>query len=65
MSKLNEKLCLICNHPPCPYCLNWCDIISNQDKENGPDICCDGLCVYKEELNDENNSTRLRQPSKP
>ena len=33
--------CLRCGHEPCPFCKDWCDVVSNDG-----DLCCDGQCVY-------------------
>jgi len=33
--------CMKCEHRPCPFCLDWCDHITEDDE-----LCCDGQCVY-------------------
>lgn len=32
--------CKNCGHPPCEFCGNWCDRITDDG------LCCDGSCEY-------------------
>lgn len=51
------KICKICGHQACPYCLDWCDVVLFSKEDEGfhpPDLeeddypypCCDGKCTY-------------------
>jgi len=43
-----KRVCAVCEHEACPYCLDWCD--SFVPDEYGEDsMCCDGVCTYVDE----------------
>jgi hypothetical protein len=36
--------CKRCGHPPCPHCMDWCDVVLHEDGD--VDLCCDGECDW-------------------
>jgi hypothetical protein len=47
-SHVCSKVCIVCKHPACPFCGNWCDTLIDTDEEDGA-MCCEGECTYAAE----------------